>query len=504
MLPPALSLLPAHPLAFLDSFQLRRDAAPRRPLEPPQPDAVRAAYLRDLLPLVRRAQELALEELSPLLEAAGGVRLDSAEGWREDRPAAKGKGKGKGRQAASEPAPRGRTLARPLPEGRVREAMARAAARFLKEHPAPVVKAKATRAGKATRKHTDNAVAAQFAAAARRKRQPLPMTPAIRKAVAAFTRENVALIKTIPRKHFAAIRRIVLQHGMAGARQTTIARELREQFGVTKRRAAIIARDQVGKLFGVLQQVRQQEAGVRSYVWRTVRDNRVRAKHEAREGKRYPWSKPPGGGHPGHEINCRCYPEPVLPRGSLPAPGPAPKPAAARTVAAPVVTPAAPKPAPPKPTKAPRTKHAPRQPPRDLTAPDPSPKAARVPTPAPVARRAPPLSSLSPQDFSGRVVEAALSFAREALEHTGPGDAPGMFGSDRVFIRHLWERMGDGISLEDFKARLLEANRSRLLSLARADLVEAMRQEDVRPSEIANGPARFHFVAIPFKQVPRR
>jgi hypothetical protein len=46
------------------------------------------------------------------------------------------------------------------------------------------------------------------------------------------------------------------------------------------------------------------------YVWRTVRDERVRPTHAALDGLVFSRSNPPAIGHPGREINCRCWAEP--------------------------------------------------------------------------------------------------------------------------------------------------------------------------------------------------
>jgi SPP1 gp7 family putative phage head morphogenesis protein len=82
--------------------------------------------------------------------------------------------------------------------------------------------------------------------------------------------------------------------------------------GVTERRARFIARDQMGKLFANLSQARQEDIGVTKYRWSTARDSRVRSRHAAREGKTYYWKRPPAGGPPGFDINCRCVAEPDL------------------------------------------------------------------------------------------------------------------------------------------------------------------------------------------------
>ncbi len=130
--------------------------------------------------------------------------------------------------------------------------------------------------------------------------------------LAAFASENVALIKSVPSRLFDDIEKRVTAAVRTGARWETLADELRERLGVAKSDARRIARDQVGKLYSELNEVRQRELGVTGYIWRTSNDNRVRDSHEVREGKSFSWSDPPAGGHPGSEILCRCYAEPDL------------------------------------------------------------------------------------------------------------------------------------------------------------------------------------------------
>ncbi|MEK6745702.1 MAG: minor capsid protein [Pseudomonadota bacterium] len=52
---------------------------------------------------------------------------------------------------------------------------------------------------------------------------------------------------------------------------------------------------------------RQQEFGIKKYVWRTAMDDRVRPEHAANEGKVFEWKD---GDGPGTEENCRCSAEP--------------------------------------------------------------------------------------------------------------------------------------------------------------------------------------------------
>lgn len=81
----------------------------------------------------------------------------------------------------------------------------------------------------------------------------------------------------------------------------------------------------------------------------------------------------------------------------------------------------------------------------------------------------------------------------------GLGYAAGLWGDDRVFISALHRQMcgaGAGLTLEQFKTRLVEAAQAGLLRLSRADLVAAMPSETLTASEIQNGAAVWHFVCL--------
>lgn len=124
--------------------------------------------------------------------------------------------------------------------------------------------------------------------------------------------ENVTLIRTLPSTYFDDVKNQVFGAIERGTRHEVLAAELRDRYEIPENRAALIARDQVGKLYGDLNAQRQQNLGVTDYIWRTVRDNRVRVEHEDREGETFSWADAPDGGHPGEDINCRCYAEPDL------------------------------------------------------------------------------------------------------------------------------------------------------------------------------------------------
>jgi SPP1 gp7 family putative phage head morphogenesis protein len=92
---------------------------------------------------------------------------------------------------------------------------------------------------------------------------------------------------------------------------------------ITKGKANLIARDQIGKLNGEITQRRMESVGLSMYIWQTSGDERVRPSHEMIDGAlcRWDdstvysddggktWSPRPSGAvllHPGMDIQCRC------------------------------------------------------------------------------------------------------------------------------------------------------------------------------------------------------
>jgi hypothetical protein len=109
---------------------------------------------------------------------------------------------------------------------------------------------------------------------------------------------------------------------------------------------------------------------------------------------------------------------------------------------------------------------------------------------------------LSPADPASATIPDNLeTFASHVIEAARECSAAARFGENKVFISHIWRRLNAdsltaALDLEDFKRRLVEANREGLLHLSRADLVEAMNPTDVQESSTICDNATFHFVRI--------
>ncbi len=134
-----------------------------------------------------------------------------------------------------------------------------------------------------------------------------------RESLRKWTEDNVGLIKTIPKDTLTEMQNIVQEGFKTGKTTTSIVKKIQRTYGVEKRHARLIARDQMAKLNADLTQSQQQDAGVEEYVWSTSGDSRVRDRHRQLNGKTFRWSDPPvvdertgRRGHPGQDYQCRC------------------------------------------------------------------------------------------------------------------------------------------------------------------------------------------------------
>lgn len=131
---------------------------------------------------------------------------------------------------------------------------------------------------------------------------------ALERASQVWTRNNASLIRSIPTEMAERVRQKVETMVPEGARWETIAKQLREEHGIGKNRANLIARDQVGKYNADLRDIRASACGidVDCYEWSGAQDNRERASHLALQGQVFSQVHPSPIGAPGTAPNCRC------------------------------------------------------------------------------------------------------------------------------------------------------------------------------------------------------
>lgn len=127
-----------------------------------------------------------------------------------------------------------------------------------------------------------------------------------------FAAENAALIQSVGPQVIDRVARLSTRAVASGRLWKDLAKDIARETGVGERRAKLIARDQVGKLYGQVNAQRQKNLGVTHFIWRTSNDgDRVREEHQALEGRRFPiGTGAPGEGLPGEPVLCRCNAEP--------------------------------------------------------------------------------------------------------------------------------------------------------------------------------------------------
>lgn len=147
---------------------------------------------------------------------------------------------------------------------------------------------------------------------------PFRMTAEMNTALQASITENVNLIRSIPQQHLTQVETLVMQSVGRGRDLKTLTDELEKRYGITRRRVALIARDQNNKATSVMQSARQRSVGITEGIWRHSRAGKTwRPSHVKANGKRFDLRK---GMFldgkwvlPGEEINCKCGWEAVIP-----------------------------------------------------------------------------------------------------------------------------------------------------------------------------------------------
>lgn len=132
--------------------------------------------------------------------------------------------------------------------------------------------------------------------------------------------EQVGLIKSIPQQFLNRVQAQVWQSVKRGADLKTLSVELQKSYGVTRKRAALIARDQNAKAKATIEAVRHQELGIKQAIWmHSHAGKEPRPSHVKMNRKLYDLAKgmyDPDEGkyiHPGELINCRCTMRPFIP-----------------------------------------------------------------------------------------------------------------------------------------------------------------------------------------------
>lgn len=131
--------------------------------------------------------------------------------------------------------------------------------------------------------------------------------------------QNVNLIKSIASEHLTKVQGVVLRGIETGHDLSRMTEDLEEGFGVSERRAAMIARDQTAKASNNLSRQRLMDYGVKKGKWmhtssgKTYRDSHVQMDGEIYDLEQGCFDDDYGDYvQPGELVNCHCVCVPVI------------------------------------------------------------------------------------------------------------------------------------------------------------------------------------------------
>jgi SPP1 gp7 family putative phage head morphogenesis protein len=151
------------------------------------------------------------------------------------------------------------------------------------------------------------------------------LTPEQAKRIADEWQNNMKLwIKDFTEKEIRKLREEMKETVFAGNRYESAINHIKSSYGVSRRKAKFLARQETSLLMTKFKQTRYEDAGVREYRWGCVTGSPlhpVRPWHKALEGKVFRWDNPPvttapgepaRRNNPGQDYNCRCFARPIV------------------------------------------------------------------------------------------------------------------------------------------------------------------------------------------------
>jgi SPP1 gp7 family putative phage head morphogenesis protein len=150
----------------------------------------------------------------------------------------------------------------------------------------------------------------------------VPVNARLSNTLRPFVTDNVSLITKMTKQMTDRMRNSVSESVQAQMTQEELAARIQEDFGFTKARSKLIARDQTLRYNSQVTQQVHREAGITRFLWNTSHDERVRGTpggkwprghHYNLDGKIFSYSDPPvvdlktgRRALPGADFQCRC------------------------------------------------------------------------------------------------------------------------------------------------------------------------------------------------------
>lgn len=144
----------------------------------------------------------------------------------------------------------------------------------------------------------------------------------------ALTKENVSLIKSIPMEFFKRVEYDIMSTVTEGQDMQALSDKLSKGYGITRRRAIMIAYDQTNKITEKFDRMNKIELGLFEAEWKhSHAPQEPRPSHLAADGKTYDIRKGMyiveknkkgkvvfrGWCHPAQRPNCNCFSRTILP-----------------------------------------------------------------------------------------------------------------------------------------------------------------------------------------------
>ena len=143
---------------------------------------------------------------------------------------------------------------------------------------------------------------------------PPQLSPAQRDELADEWGQNLDLyIKNWAAENIIKLRQQVQGAAFDGARPESLISLIQQNYGVSKRKAEFLARQETSLLLSKFHETRYAQIGVKRYKWSTSHDERVRSDHKHLNGNIYSFDSPPvtclrtgARNNPGEDFGCRC------------------------------------------------------------------------------------------------------------------------------------------------------------------------------------------------------
>lgn len=141
-----------------------------------------------------------------------------------------------------------------------------------------------------------------------------------KKALAADFEETAKIpIKGWAKEAIGRLRTEVSANAASGYRAAGLAEKIRNEYGMSKNRADLIARQETNNFMANFRKARALDAGLKKYLWTIVGDSRTRPDHKKLNGTVQYYNRPPivnqqtgKRGNPGQDFRCRCVDRPVI------------------------------------------------------------------------------------------------------------------------------------------------------------------------------------------------